>query len=77
MLLLQVEFNCSLSTSDIKCIMTELRINIKNVNNFKISSQPSLIHLALIAVILIMTYALYINIVFHWKAGLLLILFQG
>lgn len=47
-----------------KDIKAELRINIKNVNNFKISSQPSLIHLALITVILITTYALDINIVF-------------
>lgn len=49
----------------IKGIMTALRINIKNVNNFKISSQPSLIHLALITAILIITYALDINTVFH------------
>lgn len=48
----------------IKGIMVELRINIKNVHNFKISSQPSLIHLVLITVILIMTYALDVNTVF-------------
>lgn len=47
-----------------KGIMAEPRINIKNVNNFKISSQPSLIHLVLITVILITTYALGINVFF-------------
>lgn len=53
-----------------------IRWNIKNVNNFKISGQSSLIHFVLITVPLIMIYAFGTNTGFHWNSGLPLILFQ-
>jgi len=34
-----------------KDVMAELKINMKNVNNFKISNQPPLIYLLLVTVI--------------------------
>lgn len=59
-----------------KDVMAELKINMKNVNNFKISNQPPLIYLLLITVIWVTTYIFDINIVSDWKVGLLLNLFQ-
>lgn len=51
--------------SYIKGIMAGLRINIKEVNNLKISSQASVIHLMLSAGILIMTGMLEVDVIFH------------
>lgn len=59
-----------------KDVMAELKINMKNVNNFKISNQPPLIYLLLVTVIWVTTYIFDINIVSDWKVDLLLILFQ-